>query len=324
MSSKSVRQKAAMAPSTAVKAPLGESSLNRALDAPSASAKRTGAEPATPGLTLVGAATVDAAADGTPEEVRESASYLGDASAIRGDSLEKTTPAQTPVQNGQQQQAGILATPLTGASTMSAMTTTGSAGARRSSQTTPLQRQTTAALECTQEGREQTRRAWGRGRGRDIARKRRSTRARLGREKGWKEGSETRAGSERERRWGTTQWKGGERHDGHGHVWYPRRRRGFVVIRPTLYIDAMVFRRFARPKHRGQATTRVYSGIDKTTGERCAVKVVTKKSMTKAKIAEVRREGRVMRELQALPHPNLVRMKDGFEDRRNIYIIMEL
>ena len=124
MSSKSVRQKAAMAPSTAVKAPLGESSLNRALDAPSASAKRTGAEPATPGLTLVGAATVDAAADGTPEEVRESASYLGDASAIRGDSLEKTTPAQTPVQNGQQQQAGILATPLTGASTMSAMTTT--------------------------------------------------------------------------------------------------------------------------------------------------------------------------------------------------------
>ena len=86
----------------------------------------------------------------------------------------------------------------------------------------------------------------------------------------------------------------------------------------------MFFRRFAHPKHSGQATTRVYSGIDKTTGERCAVKVVTKKSMTKAKIAEVRREGRVMRELQALPHPNLVRMKDGFEDRRNIYIIMEL
>ena len=68
----------------------------------------------------------------------------------------------------------------------------------------------------------------------------------------------------------------------------------------------------------------MYSGLDKVTGEVCAVKVVTKKTMTKAKIAEVRRECRVMRELQALPHPNLVRMKDGFEDRRNIYIIMEL
>ena len=68
----------------------------------------------------------------------------------------------------------------------------------------------------------------------------------------------------------------------------------------------------------------MYCGVDKTTGERCAVKVVAKKSLSKAKIAEVRREGRVMRELQALPHPNLVRMKDGFEDRRNIYIIMEL
>jgi serine/threonine protein kinase len=68
----------------------------------------------------------------------------------------------------------------------------------------------------------------------------------------------------------------------------------------------------------------VYSGQDKATGERVAVKVIAKKTLTKAKIAEVRREGRVMRELQALPHPNLICLKDGFEDRRNIYIIMEL
>ena len=74
----------------------------------------------------------------------------------------------------------------------------------------------------------------------------------------------------------------------------------------------------------GQATTRVYGGVDKLTGNPCAVKVVAKKTLAKAKIAEVRRECRVMRELQALPHSNLVQMKDAFEDRRNIYIIMEL
>ena len=87
-SSKAARQKAAMAPSTAVRTPLQETPMNRTGVASAAKPL-----PATPAFTLVGAATVDDAQDATtPEEAARTPMPATESTPAAGNGTTMQTP----------------------------------------------------------------------------------------------------------------------------------------------------------------------------------------------------------------------------------------
>ncbi|KAL0921694.1 hypothetical protein M5K25_008794 [Dendrobium thyrsiflorum] len=66
-----------------------------------------------------------------------------------------------------------------------------------------------------------------------------------------------------------------------------------------------------------------YLCIDKDTGEKFACKSISKKKLrTAVDIEDVRREVQIMRHMP--PHPNVVSLKDTFEDDNAVHIVMEL
>lgn len=66
-----------------------------------------------------------------------------------------------------------------------------------------------------------------------------------------------------------------------------------------------------------------YLCIDKETGEKFACKSISKKKLrTAVDVEDVRREVQIMRQMP--PHPNVVSLKDTYEDDNAVHIVMEL
>ncbi|KAH6818779.1 calcium-dependent protein kinase 32 [Perilla frutescens var. frutescens] len=66
-----------------------------------------------------------------------------------------------------------------------------------------------------------------------------------------------------------------------------------------------------------------YMCIDKTTGDKFACKSISKKKLrTRVDIDDVRREVEIMRKLPK--HPNIVSLKDAYEDEHAVHLVMEL
>ena len=68
----------------------------------------------------------------------------------------------------------------------------------------------------------------------------------------------------------------------------------------------------------------MYRGIEKGSGKKYAVKVMSREGVGKEKKAAIRREAALMDEICQRPHHNIVQFVEYFEDRKNFYIVMEL
>lgn len=97
---------------------------------------------------------------------------------------------------------------------------------------------------------------------------------------------------------------------------------GLVVLRNPTGRD--IYSRYELGKELGRGEFGItYLCTEKPSGENFACKSISKKKLRSAiDIEDVRREVEIMRHLPA--HPNIVSLKDTFEDDANVHLVMEL
>ncbi|CAA0812745.1 Calcium-dependent protein kinase 32 [Striga hermonthica] len=108
--------------------------------------------------------------------------------------------------------------------------------------------------------------------------------------------------------------------DSNGHV--PNDgHKSHVLNNPTGH-DIDEFYKLGRELGRGEFGV-TYLCTDKTSGELFACKSISKKKLrTRVDIEDVRREVEIMKHLPK--HPNIVRLKDTYEDDHAVHLVMEL
>ncbi|KAL0453091.1 UNVERIFIED_CONTAM: Calcium-dependent protein kinase [Sesamum latifolium] len=109
--------------------------------------------------------------------------------------------------------------------------------------------------------------------------------------------------------------------DNGGHAVPNGGYKSYVLSNPTGH-DIEEFYELGRELGRGEFGV-TYLCTDKTTGEVFACKSISKKKLrTRVDIEDVRREVEIMRHLPK--HPNIVSLKDTYEDDHAVHLVMEL